>query len=66
MLNNLTIDGTILDKWRASETDITLKNPMFSINQTLFNKGLFLFELVPKVENALTIGRADRYSAKSD
>jgi len=47
MLNLLTIDGTILDKWRTSASDITLKGPMFSINQTLFIKGSFCYYIPP-------------------
>ena len=57
MLNLLTNSGTILEKWRPSEPDIALKGPMFSINQTLFSKGLFNYTVVPKQENALVTGK---------
>ena len=57
MLNLLTIDGTILDKRGLSETDITLKGPMFSINQTLFIKGLFHFFAFPHIDLAPNNGK---------
>ena len=49
MLNLLTIDGTILDKWRSSASDIALKGPMFSINQTLLIKGLLFYFSYPRL-----------------
>ena len=64
MLNLLTNDGTILDKWRTSDSDITVKGPMFSINQTLLIKGLSFW--LPEQEFSLAAGKSEWQDAHWD
>ena len=64
MLNLLTNSGTILEKGRPSEPDIALKSPMFSINQTLFSKGLFIIRFSQDKKKVLVTGNHQSFPAR--